>query len=77
MSSSAGSPCCTENETGETWYNLRRTLGSLKVGIHGTRSGQVWQTSPSTADQTRAFQTLGVAPPPRYYSLPKPGRESS
>ncbi|MEW6033130.1 MAG: hypothetical protein AB1645_09700 [Bacillota bacterium] len=66
-----------ENETGETWSTLKRSLGSLQVGIHQVQAGEVWQTSPPTADQTRVFQTLGVAPPPRYYSLPKPWRESS
>ncbi len=51
-----------------------RLLAEDSVGIHGTRSGEVWQTGTPTADQTRLFEALCVAPPPCYYALPKPGR---
>jgi len=64
-----------ENETGQTWRQLKETLGPLQVGIHRMRSGEVWQTTSPTADQKSVFGTLDVAPPPRYYSLPKPKRE--
>ncbi len=63
-----------ENGAGETWHNLKRTLGSLRMGIHRTPSGEVWQATRPTAEQSRVFDALGVAPPPRYYALPKPRR---
>jgi hypothetical protein len=65
-----------ENATGETWYNLKRTLASLQMGIHRTRSGEVRQATRLTAEQTRIFEALGVPGPPRYYTLPKPKRSS-
>ncbi len=64
-----------ENATKETWHNLKRTLGSLQMGIHRTRSGEVWQATRPTADQNSVFEALGVAPPPRYYALPRPRRQ--
>ena len=64
-----------ENGTGDTWRNLKRTLSSLQMGIHRTRSGEVWQASRPPADQSRIFEALGVAPPPRYYALPTPHRQ--
>jgi len=64
-----------ENETGQTWRQLKEILGPLQVGIHRMRSREVWQTTSPTAEQKSVFGTLDVAPPPRYYSLPKPKRE--
>jgi len=64
-----------ENETGETWHDLKRTLKSLQVGIHRARSGEVLQTTRPTADQARIFDAFGMAPPPRHYVPAKPGRQ--
>ena len=46
--------------------DARRTGG----GIHATPSGEVWQTNPVTAEAKLVFDTLGIKPQPRYYTLP-------
>lgn len=61
-----------ENETRQTWRQLRQTLAPLQVAIHRTPSGEVRQTNPTTAGQKGVFDTLSIKPPPRYYALPKP-----
>jgi len=66
-----------ENEAGQTWHQLKGALQTLKVGILRARPGEVWQTSPSTAEHKAIFASLNLQPPPRYYSLPKPKRRVS
>jgi len=67
-------------DTGFNSEHNRRILqgagGHYILGLHRTRSGEVWQTTRPTADQARIFQALTVTPPPRYYALPKPRRHS-
>ena len=58
-----------ENETNQTWRQLSSTLSKLKVGIHRTQSGEVWQSTPVTDEQKKVFATLQVEPPPRYLSV--------
>ncbi len=66
-----------ENATGETWRRMRKTLSTLKLGIHETRSGEVWQTSPLTQEHKDLFTELGLKPPPRYLRLPNPTKQRS
>ena len=58
-----------ENETGKTWHQLSSLLSQLKVGIHRTQSGEVWQTTPLTQEQKALMQALEIEPPPRYLSV--------
>ena len=58
-----------ENETNQTWHQLSSTLSKLKVGIHRTQSGEVWQTTPVTEEQKAIFSALQAEPPPRYLSI--------
>jgi transposase len=64
--------CVAENETGETWFGLKQKLKPLQMGIHRTRSGEVWQTSPVSEEQKDLCKRLKVKLPPRYYRLPAP-----
>lgn len=58
-----------ENETNQTWRQLTSVLSKLKVGIHRTQSGEVWQSTQLTAEQKGVFQALGVELPPKYLSV--------
>lgn len=62
-----------ENETGQTWYQMRQHLRRLEVGIHQTRSGEVWQSNRATEELEGLFQTLGLKLPPRYLAIPTLG----
>jgi hypothetical protein len=59
-----------ENEAGQTWHLIHRQLRRLEVGIHQTRSGEVWQTNRPTDDLERLFDTLDLKLPPRYLAIP-------
>lgn len=59
-----------ENEAGQTWHLIHQQLRRLEVGIHQTRSGEVWQTSRPTDDLKRLFDTLDLKLPPRYLAIP-------
>ena len=59
-----------ENEAGQTWHRIHRQLRRLEVGIHQTRSGEVWQANRPTDDLLRLFHTLDLKLPPRYLAIP-------
>jgi len=59
-----------ENETGQAWHQLQRHLRRLEVGIHRTRSGEVWQTNRATDGLEKLFGTLDLKLPPRYLAIP-------
>jgi hypothetical protein len=63
-----------ENGTGQTWRQVRSDLGKLKVGIHRTAAGEVWQTTPLSEAQRKLFAALRAEPPPRYLSVSASGR---
>ncbi len=65
-----------ENETEQTWHEMKRTLSTLHVGGHRTRFGEVWQTNPVDEGQKKLFETLQLKPPPRYYSISTPAKET-
>jgi len=62
-----------ENETGETWHQMRRHLRRLEVGIHKTRTGEVWQSNRPTEELAELFGALGLKLPPRYLAIPTAG----
>jgi transposase len=59
-----------ENESGWTWHRMLQELGKLEVGIHRTRSGEVWQTNRPTGELEALFKALELKLPPRYLALP-------
>ncbi len=66
-----------ENETGQTWHQLQRHLRRLEVGIHRTRSGEVWQTNRATNELEELFASLDLKLPPRYLAIPDVGRPAA
>ena len=53
-----------ENQTGETWRNLRRELQRLHQGTFRGSAGLVHKTSETTAAQQRILRALDLGPPP-------------
>lgn len=66
-----------ENETGQTWRELQRRLRQLEVGIHRTRSGEVWQTNRASQELEKLFDSLDLKLPPRYLTIPAVGRPAA
>ena len=58
-----------ENGTGRTWHQVKDILADLKLGIHRTQGGEVWQTSPLGTAQKELFAELKIAAPPRYLAV--------
>jgi transposase len=58
-----------ENQTGDTWRNVRRELQRLHQGTFRGSAGLVHKTSETTAAQLRILRALGVDPPASYPAL--------
>ncbi len=63
-----------ENETNDTWGNLKQTLHALMAGQHRTQSGVITQTSTPTSDMKSVLDALNLKPPKRYLQLPRPNK---
>jgi hypothetical protein len=61
-----------ENESGETWHQIKKNFRPLLVGFHSTRHGLISETSPVKAEQKRVLDALSIKPPRRYLELPTP-----
>ena len=55
-----------ENQTGETWRNLRRELQRLHQGTFRGSAGLVHKTSETTTAQQRILHKLELEPPPAF-----------
>jgi len=64
-----------ENESDWTWHQMQQELGRLEVGIHRTRSGEVWQRNHPTEELEALFKALELKLPPRYLAIPTPQRQ--
>jgi hypothetical protein len=58
-----------ENQTGDTWRNLRRELQRLHQGTFRGTAGLVHKTSETTTAQQRILRALALAPPPVFPAL--------
>jgi hypothetical protein len=58
-----------ENQTGDTWRNLRRELQRLHQGTFRGNAGLVHKTSETTAAQLRIPRALGLEAPPSFPAL--------
>ena len=63
-----------ENETGDSWHQLKRSMRPLLVGYHATQHGNIAQTNKLTTEQKRVLDAVNVKPPKRYLELPTPKR---
>jgi len=64
-----------ENESGRTWFQIKKDLDKLQVGIHRTRAGEVWQSNNPSDRLKELFEALKLRLPPRILSLPTPRAE--
>ena len=58
-----------ENQTADTWRNVRRELQRLHQGTFRGTAGLVHKTSEPTAAQLRILRALGLDPPPAFPAL--------
>ena len=58
-----------ENQTGDTWRNVRRELQRLHQGTFRGNAGLAHKSSETTAAQLRILRTLGLDPPPAFPAL--------
>src|SRR5215212_10084286 len=58
-----------ENQTGDTWRNLRRELQRLHQGTFRGTAGLVDKASEPTTGQLRILRALGLEPPPAFIAL--------
>lgn len=63
-----------EDATGKTWFQMKKTLSTLQVGIHKTLQGEVWQTGSLRPEVKKLMSILKVAPPPKFLEFPTPTR---
>jgi hypothetical protein len=63
-----------ENETSDTWGNLKQDLWALMVGQHQTQAGLITQTSTPTSSVKRVLDALKIKAPKRFLDLPKPAK---
>ncbi|NPV54886.1 MAG: transposase, partial [Firmicutes bacterium] len=63
-----------EDETGKTWRQMKKSLATLKIGIHRASSGEVWQTNPLQAEVKGLLEKLKLKLPPRFYAM-KPAKK--
>ena len=61
-----------ENETNDTWSNLKQTLHALMAGQHRTQSGAITQASTPTNAMKSVLTALNLKPSKRYLELPRP-----
>jgi DDE family transposase len=59
----------TENQTQDTWRNVRRELQRLHQGTFRGNAGLVHKTSETTAAQLRILRALGLDAPPTFPAL--------
>ncbi len=58
-----------ENQTGDTWRNVRRELQRLHQGTFRGNAGLAHKTSETTAAQLRILRALGLQAPPTFPAL--------
>jgi transposase len=58
-----------ENQTGDTWRNVRRELQRLHQGTFRGNAGLVHKTSEATAAQLQILRALGLQAPPTFPAL--------
>jgi transposase len=58
-----------ENQTADTWRNVRRELQRLHQGTFRGNAGLVHKTSETTAAQLRILHALALEPPPTFPAL--------
>jgi len=58
-----------ENDTGDTWRNIRHELDRMHLVTLATPDGRVAQRSTTTGGQKTIFTALKLAEPPRFFDF--------
>lgn len=58
-----------ENETEETWFQMKKILSTMEVAFFELPDGDVCQSNAPDAAQKALFKALGVDLPPRYFEI--------
>ena len=61
-----------EQETGQTWFQIKKALSTLQVGMFKTLEGDIWQTGQIRKETAAIFDALKVKMPAKYLDFPKP-----
>lgn len=61
-----------ENESGESWHNLKKVFQPLLVAEHQTQQGIISQTNKLTEVQKLVLDGLNLKAPKRYLAIPTP-----
>ncbi|HKM16909.1 MAG TPA: transposase, partial [Limnochordia bacterium] len=59
----------TENEVEQTWFQLKKILSTIQVGILQLPEGKIHQSNSLNAQQKGLFKRLKVAPPPKFFHI--------
>ena len=59
-----------ERETQRTWFQTKKILGTLQLGICKTRDGDICQTGEIQKEMRELFSTLKIKPPAKYLNMP-------
>ena len=60
-----------ENQTNDTWGNLKQTLHGLMAGQHRTQHGVLTQTSTLAKSVKGVLDALRIKPPKRFLDIPR------
>lgn len=55
-----------EDATGQTWFQMKKILSTLQVGVHRTHEGEVWQAGNIKPEVSQLFEQLKVKLPPKF-----------
>lgn len=61
-----------ENEAGQSWHHIKKSLHQLFAGFHSTLAGRIAQTNKLTNEQKHLLDALTLKPPKRYLEVPTP-----
>ncbi len=65
-----------EQETDTTWFNLKKTLSTLQVGILKTLEGDILQTGQIQKEAALVFEALKIKEPATFLDFPAPLQEN-
>ena len=61
-----------EQETEQTWFQLKKIFSTLQVGIHKTLQGDIWQTGQIRPEMADLLKTLNIKSPAEILDFPTP-----
>jgi transposase len=64
-----------EQETNQTWFQLKKIFATLQIGLFKTMEGDILQTGQIRKELASVFKVLNIKSPARFLDLPKPMQE--